>query len=84
MPRNTLERAVEQLEREAEPYHEAQIPPLIQEIAVYIDTVRLAQILGDQGADRGQILLFERVLILDVPQLCGELCGFPLVSGLLI
>ena len=81
MPRNALERAAEPLEGEDEPYHEAQVPPLVQEIAVYVDAVRLAQILGDQGPDRGEVLLFERVLILDIPQLCGELCCLSLFPG---
>jgi hypothetical protein len=54
-----------------EKYHETQIPPLVQEISIYVDTVRLAQILGDQGADGGEVLLFERVLILNVPQFGG-------------
>jgi hypothetical protein len=60
-------------------YHKAQISPLVQKIPVYVDTVRLAQIFGDQGADGGQVFLFKRVLVLDISQLGRELCCFPFV-----
>jgi len=32
-------------------YHEAEISPLVKEIAVYIDTVRLAEVFPDECAD---------------------------------
>jgi hypothetical protein len=48
-------------------YHETQIPPLVQEIPVDVNAVRLAQILGDQSSDRGEILFFEGMLVLYVP-----------------
>lgn len=53
-------------------YHEAQVAALIEEIAVYIDAVRLAQILGDQSSYSREVLLLKTVLILDVPQLCRQ------------
>lgn len=39
--------------RERRQYHETQIPPLVQEIPVYINTVGLAQVFGYEGADGG-------------------------------
>lgn len=67
------------MEGERAKYHKAQISPLVQKIPVYVDTVRLAQIFGDQGADGGQVFLFKRVLVLDISQLSRELCCFPFI-----
>lgn len=53
-------------------YHKAELAPLVEEISVDIDTVRLTQILGYEGSYGGQELLFKRVLVLDVSQLCGQ------------
>lgn len=50
-------------------YHEAQVAPLIEEIAVHIYAIGLAQILGDEGPYGGEVLLLEAMLILDIPQL---------------
>ncbi len=50
-------------------YHEAEISPLVEEISVYIDTVRFAQVLGDYCPDRGKVLFLERMFVLDVSQL---------------
>ncbi len=69
-------------EGEGGTYHEAQVTPLVQKIPVYVDTVRLAQIFGDQRADGGQVLLFKRVLVLDISQLRGEFGCFPFVPRL--
>lgn len=59
-------------DREKANYHVTQLAPLVQEVAVDVDTVRLAQVLGDEGADAGEVFLFQRVLVLDVSQLCGQ------------
>ena len=54
--------------------HVAEMAPLVQEVAVDIDAVGLAQVFGDEGPDGGQVLGFEGVFILDVLELAGELC----------
>jgi hypothetical protein len=56
-------------------YHEAELAPLIQEIPVDIDTVRLAKIFRDESTDAGEVFLFERVRILDISQLCRQCCS---------
>ena len=33
--------------------HVTQVSPLVQKVAIYVDAVGLAEILGDQGADGG-------------------------------
>ena len=66
-------------EGEGGKYHKAQVTPLVEEIPVYVDTVRLAQIFGDQGADGGQVLFLKRVLVLNISQFSRELCCFPFV-----
>lgn len=40
-----------------DPYHIAQVSPLVQEISVHIDAVRFAKVLGDQGPNGGQVFL---------------------------
>lgn len=54
------------MEREVRYYHIAEVRPLVQEVSVDVDAVGLAQILGDQSPDRGQVFLLEGVLVLDV------------------
>lgn len=44
--------------KRAKPHHEAKISPLVEEIAIDVDGVRLRQILGDQLPDGGEILRF--------------------------
>jgi hypothetical protein len=48
-------------------YHETQVTPLVEEIAIDVNAVWLTQILGDEGADGWQELLFKSMFILDVP-----------------
>lgn len=48
--------------------HETQLAPLVKEISVDIDTIRLTQILRNEGSNRRQVLLFEGMLVLDVSQ----------------
>ncbi len=56
-------------------YHETQIPPLIQKIAIDINAIRLTQIFRDQGPDCGEILLLQCMLVLNVAELGRELGG---------
>lgn len=58
--------------RACEKYHEAEVGPLMEEVAVDVDAVGLAQVLGDQRADGRQVLFLERMLVLDVAQLGGK------------
>lgn len=46
--------------------HITQVCPLVQEISVNIDAIRFAEILGYQGPNGWQILLFERMFVLEV------------------
>jgi len=55
-------------------YHKAQITPLIQEIPIDINAVRLTQILGNECSNRRQILFFQCMLILYVSQFRGQVC----------
>jgi hypothetical protein len=47
-------------------HHEAEVPPLIQEITVHIDTVWLAEVFRDECTDGREILAFQAAVILDV------------------
>lgn len=47
-------------------HHITQVCPLVQEISVNIDAIRFAEILGYQGPNGWQILLFERMFVLEV------------------
>lgn len=49
--------------------------PLAKKVPVHIDTIRLAQVLGDEGADGGKVLGFEFMLILNVAELDRECFG---------
>jgi hypothetical protein len=55
-------------------YHETQLCPLVQKVAVDIDAVGLAEILRDQSADGRKILLLETLVILHIFQLRRQLC----------
>ena len=54
--------------KEGKQYHEAQLAPLVQEIAVDIDTIRLTQILRNKSSYAWQVLFFQCMLILNVSQ----------------
>jgi len=45
---------------------------LVQEESVDVYTVRLTQILGDERADRGQVLFFQRVRVLYILDFWGQ------------
>ena len=47
-------------------YHETEIAPLVEEVAVDVYAVRLRQILGDEGAQGREVAGFECCVILDV------------------
>lgn len=49
------------------------MPPLIEEVSVYVYAVGLAQVLRDEGPDGGEILRLEAMFVLDVAQLAGQL-----------
>lgn len=51
-------------------YHEAKISPLVEEIPIDINTVRLAQVLRDNGPDGRQVFFLERMFVLNVSQFC--------------
>lgn len=53
-------------------YHITQVTPLVQEVPVDVNAVRLAQVLGNQGPDGGEVLALQGVLILDVLELGGK------------
>lgn len=53
-------------------YHEAEVSPLVQEVPVDIDAVRLAQVFGDQGPNGREILFFQGMLVLDIAQLARK------------
>lgn len=61
--------------------HEAEVCPLAQKIAVDIDAVGLTQVLGDEGADGGQILGLESMFVLDVAQFAREVVNLGKVHG---
>lgn len=50
-------------------YHETEMSPLAKEVSVHVDTVRLAQVLGDERTDNGEVLAFEFMLVLHVAEL---------------
>lgn len=50
-------------------YHIAQVTPLIQEVTVYIDTVGLGKVFGDQLADGGEVQFFACCFVLDILKL---------------
>ena len=52
-------------------YHEAELAPLVEKVAVDIDTVWLAQILGYERADTGEVFFFLVVRVLEVAKLGG-------------
>ena len=37
------------------PYHEAEISPLVEEVAVYVDAVGFGEVFGDHLADGGEV-----------------------------
>jgi hypothetical protein len=39
-------------------HHEAEVPPLIQEVAVHIDAIWLAEVFRDEGTNGREILAF--------------------------
>lgn len=48
-------------------YHVAKLAPLVEEVTVHIDAVRLREIFRDESSNGGEVLLLECMLILDVP-----------------
>lgn len=46
--------------------------PLVQEVPVDVDAVRLAEVSRYQGPDLRKVLLLQAVLVLDVPELAGQ------------
>ena len=59
-------------------YHEAQVPPLIQEVAIHVDTVGLGEVFRDHLTDCGQIGRLFVAAILNISDIgvCGfERCG---------
>lgn len=48
-------------------HHKTEISPLVEEVSVYIDTIRLGQILRNECPNRGEILFFQCMLVLDIP-----------------
>jgi len=46
----------------------AEIAPLVEEVAIDIDAVWLAQVLGYESSYSGEILRFENIFIVDVAE----------------
>ncbi|POR36481.1 Uncharacterized protein TPAR_03325 [Tolypocladium paradoxum] len=57
------------------------VRPLAEKVAIDVDAVRLAEVLGDEGAYGGEILRLQPMLVLDVPQLYGEVVAANRVHG---
>lgn len=53
-------------------HHETEVCPLAEEVAVYIDAIRLAQILRNEGPYGWEVLLLQVVRVLDVLELRGQ------------
>lgn len=47
----------------------AKIPPLVEEVPVYIDTVGFGQALGDELLHRGDVLILPRLFISHIAEL---------------
>lgn len=54
-------------------YHEAQVPPLMEEVTVDIEAVWLRKVLGDELPDGRQILFLLAHLILDIEEVLEPL-----------
>lgn len=60
-------------------YQIAQMCPLIEKVSVYIDTIRFAEIFGDESAYGWEVFALKRVFVLYVSQALWESADFGLV-----
>ena len=56
-------------------YHEAQLAPLVEEVAVHVDAVGLGQVLGDELPDGREVGFFLRGVVLYVSEILGRRRG---------